>query len=191
VANPYPVAFLCEGDTGTGKTTVAWALAEALGCAVEHAEFGGVWSIASGEQSADAVRDMYRRLHLTTMYGSGWKVAVINETDRMSKAAETIWLDVLENLPIRSVVIFTSNFGNTLPSRFRDRCVPLNFVADPVRLQADARLLVEGIWRQETGKAASPEIVKKVLAAGVEGGKLSFRRIVQALQVQLMKGGAL
>jgi len=191
VANPHPTAFLCEGETGTGKTTAALALAGELGCAVEQVEFGGVWSIASGEQSADAVREMYRRLHLTTMYGSGWKVAIVNEADRMSKAAETIWLDALENLPSRSVVVFTTNFSNALPSRFKDRCIRLRFVADPARLRADAKLLVEGVWRQESGRSPSPEIVERVLAAGVEGGKLSFRRIVQALQVQLMEGGVL
>ena len=58
-----------------------------------------------------------------------------------------------------------------------------------MRLRADVKLLIEGVWRQESGKAPSVEIVEKVLAAGVEGGKLSFRRVVQALQVQLMEGG--
>jgi len=189
--NPRPMAFLCEGETGTGKTTAALALAGELGCAVDQAEFGGVWSIASGEQSVDAVRETYRRLNLVPMFGSGWKVAIVNEADRMSKAAETIWLDALENLPSRSVVVFTTNFCDTLSSRFRDRCTRLTFVADPVRLRADAQLLVEGVWRQETGKAPPLEIVEQVFAAGVEDGKLSFRRVVQSLQVQLMEGGAL
>jgi hypothetical protein len=190
-ANPGPMAFLCEGETGTGKTTVALALAAELGCSVEHAEFGGVWTIASGEQSADSVRETYRRLSLTPMFGNGWKVAIVNEADRMNKSAETIWLDALENLPARSVVVFTTNFCSTLSSRFRDRCVRLTFASDPKRLDAEARLLVDGIWRQEIGKPPPSEIVAKVLAAGVEDGKLSFRRVVQSLQVQLMEGGAL
>jgi DNA polymerase III gamma/tau subunit len=52
--NPYSTALLFEGETGTGKTSTAVALASALGCAVDQAEFGGLSMIASGEQTATA-----------------------------------------------------------------------------------------------------------------------------------------
>ena len=37
-AHPYPVAYLFQGETGTGKTSAALALAAELGCAVEPGE---------------------------------------------------------------------------------------------------------------------------------------------------------
>jgi len=189
--SPRPAAFLFEGESGTGKTSAAIGLAAALGCAVEHAEFGGVWTIASGEQSADAVRDKYRRLSLTPMCGSGWKVAIVNEADRMAKPAETIWLDALENLPPRSVVIFTTNFAGNLSSRFRDRCMRVGFVSDAKALREDAERLVLQIWSRETGKSPPGRTVQKIVAASVESGELSFRRVVQHVERELLEGGAL
>jgi Rad3-related DNA helicase len=57
-ANPYSTAFIFEGETGTGKTSAALALASAMGCDLGQKEFGGVQAIASGEQSADTVRSV-------------------------------------------------------------------------------------------------------------------------------------
>ena len=76
-AAPCPSGFIFEGGTGTGKTTAALALAKALGCDLEQADFGGVHVIASGEQNAEAVRDTFRMANLCPMYGSGWKVVIV------------------------------------------------------------------------------------------------------------------
>jgi len=56
-AMPYSWAFILAGDTGTGKTSAAWALAADLGCDIDFAppEFGGLFSIPSGEHNADAI----------------------------------------------------------------------------------------------------------------------------------------
>jgi len=110
-ARPHPAAMLFAGGTGVGKTSAALALAAALGCDVAAREMGGVTSVASGEQTADAVRGAFQSLWYCPMRGSGWKVLVVNEADRMSTAAETIWLDALENIPGRSVIVFTTNAG--------------------------------------------------------------------------------
>jgi DNA polymerase III delta prime subunit len=129
-ANPYPTAFIFEGETGTGKTSAALALAVALGCDLSQKEFGGVQAIASGEQSADTVREAYRQMFNTPWHGSGWKVVIVNEADRMARPAETIWLDVLEAIPARTVIIFTTNEAARLSQRFLDRCTRLAFESD-------------------------------------------------------------
>src|SRR5205823_4764448 len=107
--SPYPVALILSGETGTGKTSAALALAAELGCSVDDGDFGGVYSIASGEQNADAVRECCARTSLTPMLGSGWKVVIVNECDRMNSSAETIWLDRLEHIAPRTVFLFTTN----------------------------------------------------------------------------------
>jgi DNA polymerase III gamma/tau subunit len=43
LADPYPVAFLFEGESGTGKSSAALALAHDLGVDVEEGEFGGLF----------------------------------------------------------------------------------------------------------------------------------------------------
>jgi DNA polymerase III delta prime subunit len=128
-------ALLFSGGTGTGKTSTAFALAGELDCAMEHWELGGISIIASGEQTADAVRDCCDRMHLRPMFGSGWKVFIVNECDRMSVQAETIWLDRLENIPAHTVIVFTTNYPDKLSQRFKDRCcVHLRFESDAKKI---------------------------------------------------------
>jgi len=184
---PYRTVLLMEGETGTGKTTAGLALARALGCDADQEELGGVHQIASGEQTADSVREIYRRIWLTPMYGSGWRVVVVNEADRMNGSAETIWLDRLEHLPGRAVLVFTSNKPENLTRRFRDRCTRVMFEADAERLEAAALGLVLAVWRAETGRRGRPRIARQVVAAATEDGKLSFRRVLQGVTVALSR----
>ena len=162
-AEPYPAVLIFEGVTGTGKTSAALALADALGCDLEQQEFGGVHEIASGEQTAEAVRETYRRIWNTVLYGSGWKVAIVNEADRMNPAAETIWLDRLERLPPRTVIVFTTNYAAKLSKRFRDRCIRLEFDGDAANLEAAAVGLLMAIWRGETGKRGSVRWLRSIV----------------------------
>ncbi|WP_428937783.1 AAA family ATPase [Fontivita pretiosa] len=186
LANPYPCAMLFEGETGTGKTSAALALAAELGCAVDQQELGGVWTIASGEQSADAVRDTCQQTWHTPMFGSGWKLVIVNEADRMSTAAETIWLDRLESLPRRTVVVFTTNHADRLSERFRDRCIRVGFESDARRLHRSARALLSAMWKSETQTAPDARFIDSIVRQAVEDGHLSFRRAVQILQRHLM-----
>ncbi len=184
-AEPYPAAFILEGETGTGKTTAALALAAELGCGSD--EFGGLWQIASGEQSAEAVREMARRMWVKPMLGSGWKVLVVNEVDRMHPQAEAVWLDVLEHIPPRTVVVFTTNFTGKLSPRFRDRCTRLAFESDAATLRKTAEELVRVIWRRETGtNSLRAAAVERIVEGAVEEGKLSMRRVVQGIAPALL-----
>jgi len=184
---PYPTAFLFEGETGTGKTSAALALAEALGCDVDARppEFGGVHTIASGEQTADTVRELTNRMWQSPLAGSGWKVVIVNEADRIARPAEVIWLDRLEALPARTVVVFTTNDPSRLSQRFLDRCTRLGFESDAERLRPAARQFAAAVWKVETGRKPDARVIDRVVAAAEVGGRLSFRRVVQELDVAL------
>jgi DNA polymerase III delta prime subunit len=187
VAQPHPVAYLFEGETGTGKTSAALALAAELGCAVDQGEFGGVWVIASGEQSADAVRETCRQMWTRPMVGSGWKVVVVNEVDRMSAAAETIWLDRLENLPERTVVVMTTNYPRKLSARLRDRCVRVGFESSFKRLAIPTRDLLLAVWKAETRRRPDATVIDGIVRDAVLDGHVSLRRAVQLLGAALME----
>jgi DNA polymerase III delta prime subunit len=190
-ANPYPAAFIFDGETGTGKTSAALCLAAAIGCdvAARPQEFGGVHVVASGEQTADTVRDLHRRMWQSPFSGSGWKVVIVNESDRMHQAVEPIWLDRLEQLPPRTVIVFTTNYPAKLSQRFRDRCGRIAFEGDAAILEPAAIRLAEHVWKEETGKQprrADRAAIRRAVAAGAEDGMMSFRRVVQAVQKELM-----
>ena len=157
---PDSRAFLFHGPTGTGKTTTAHYLADRLG--VDRSPIGGYEEIASGEQTAEAVRQLARSLRLRPMSGL-WRLIVVNEADKMTGGAEAIWLDVLESLPENVTVVFSSNNPEKLSQRFRNRCEEIEFVAD--------ESAVREFSRQEWQRLAPGRPVPaSVMNAGIRDG---------------------
>ena len=169
--------MLFEGPTGVGKTTVAKSIAAELGAC----EFGGLEEIKSGMQDQEAVLRALDTLRYTPMMGSGWKVIIADEADMMSTHAQRIWLSAIEDLPPRSVVIFTTNNPEKFPDRFLDRCERFRFDADaadtPPGRPGPGRSHLGGRGRQRSVPRAEslPNSTDK-------DGQISYRRVVEALK---------
>jgi ATPase family associated with various cellular activities (AAA) len=175
VSAPYSTAFVLHGETGTGKTSAAVAVANDLGCD----PFWAVHKISSGEMDAEAVEKALKCLRLTAP-GSGWKVIICDEADSMSAKAKQLWLSALEALPGHSVIIFTTNHVEKFQRRFLDRCESIEFHAsDESQLDA-AQLLMNRIWTAE-GTAGEPCDVRNIPWL-LENGSISFRRVVRAFE---------
>lgn len=175
---PYSGAFLFVGPTGIGKTTIALALAAELGAC----EYGGLHVIKSGMQDAEAVESVLRDLRYTPMMGSGWKVVIVDEADYMSVKAAQLWLSSLEELPPRSVIVFTTNHPEKFKDRFVDRCERLDFQFRACEHAGDAQSLADSIWKSETGSRRSSPNVQYLKGVVDENGAISYRRVVRALE---------
>ncbi len=151
---PTSVVFIFAGPSGVGKTAAAWTIAAELGC---DPDWGGVTEIPSGNQDGKAVDGLLHSLRLKPLGGSGWKVAIINEADRMTEAAEAMWLDGLEHLTEKTVVIFTTNNLRNMSDRFIRRCEVYEFDGSSKNFQSSMKRLVKRIWKIETGK-----VLKKI-----------------------------
>jgi DNA polymerase III delta prime subunit len=169
-----PVALVLSGSSGVGKTTAAWAIARALGCDIENDVLGGVLEIASGEQDGKAVKDMAATLRLRPFTGSGWRVAIVNEADAMTKQAELVWLDVLENLPPKVAVVFTTNSVEHLSGRFLSRCHVVKFEGKGEESEKAVAALVRKVLKAEKVKAPAD-----LSTFGREGGRINFRLAMQ------------
>lgn len=185
VRAPTSKAFLFVGDPGTGKTSAARCLAADLGVDLSQREFGGLFVIAAGEQTGEAVRAAMWQCRHRPWHGSGWNVLVVNEADNMTPAAGFVWLDALENLPKRTVIVFTTNRGDLLEARFRQRCEVHAFNSavhitrlNPLEKAANAH--IARIWRCELGCDHAP--TARDLPGAIVDEQLSIRQCVQALE---------
>jgi hypothetical protein len=185
-AAPYSCAMLFHGDSGIGKTSAAYALAYDLGCAVDEAELGGVFEIPSGSQTAESVRKILDLLRYRPLCGSGWRVLMVNECDRMALPVETIWLDALEHLPNQTVMVFTTNDPSRLSQRFRNRCEEFAFQGGSEHLKPWIDALVHRLWEQE-GIGPPPVLEGLGLPTLGDVGSMtaSFRLALQQFQLLL------
>jgi hypothetical protein len=187
IAAPYSCAFLLSGGSGIGKSSAAMALATDLGCDMRPNCYGlgGFFQISAGDQKVDQVKDQARLLRNLPFYGSGWRCLVCNETDQSSPQAQVAWLDILENLPQKCCVVFTTNILNDLAPRFQDRCTVIPFVSGTgVEYTRAANELIARIWTAERPGESIPTIGD--LDAIPSGSAISYRRVVQACARRLL-----
>lgn len=176
VAAPYPTAFVFAGETGTGKTSAAVALATELGVDKN-------WSlhrISAGEMDAEAVNLALRSLRFVSP-GGGWKLVLCDEADSMSAKAKQMWLSALEELSEKSVIVFTTNHLGRFEPRFLDRCVTIKFESNLADHVQDAQALVNAIWKAETGQRHAPPF-QSLQGFTDPSVPISYRRLVRAIE---------
>ncbi len=125
-------AFWIEGDTGTGKTTIAQCIARELGCPPESL---GYQEIDGEKCTVDEVRRLADHAIRCRLFEDLWKVVIVNEAHAMTAKAVQAWLTFLEKLPGRWIVVFTTTqesstlFGDfNQPFMGRVKCIRLTKV---------------------------------------------------------------
>jgi replication-associated recombination protein RarA len=101
-------AIWINGPSGVGKTTLAYLIANAVGC---HPD--SVIEIDGDECNTDRVHKLKEELRYRPMFGT-WRVIIVDEAHLMSSKAVQTWLRLLEkHLPRNVVVIFATSEGTT------------------------------------------------------------------------------
>ena len=152
-------AYLFSGPRGTGKTTTARLLADALGCRnMDLIEID-----AASHTGVDDVRDLRDKIAFMPTEGR-YKVYIIDEVHRFSGSAFDALLKTLEEPPEHAIFVLATTEIDKVPETIKSRClqfefrrVPMTVVADRLQLIAQAedlnieRSALELIARQGTG----------------------------------------
>jgi replication-associated recombination protein RarA len=140
---PYPSAWLFVGAPGTGKTSLALALAEQLGADLHH--------IPSQACNVAAVEETIRMCHYVPRNGlKSFHLVLVDEADRMSNAAQLAFLSKLDAtaFPPSTIFVFTCNSTEGLEARFLSRCRQIEF--STYGMASDASALLAKVWQSET-----------------------------------------
>jgi DNA polymerase III gamma/tau subunit len=173
-ANPFPnAAFLFVGPSGTGKTSMALALCEAIGGELHH--------IPSQSCNVASVEEVTRMCHYVPRNNT-LHVVLVDEADAMTPQAQLAFLSKLDStaFPPQTVFVFTANDTERLQDRFLSRCMQLQFSSHG--MAKDAASLLERIWLAETGTAENAPNFLRI----VQDGKNNVRDAVNSLQVELL-----
>ncbi len=156
-ANPRSISFLFIGPSGTGKTTMALALANELNAELHH--------VPSQECSLERLQRVCTTCAYVPMAGRNCHLVLIDEADRMSQAAQLYLLSKLDSTdPIPNTIwIFTCNDMGSLQDRFLSRTMRLDF--SNYGIQADAAELLERVWKAEAPTAPAPNLARIIKEA--------------------------
>ena len=146
-ARPYSSAWLFTGPSGTGKTTLALALAESIPAEIHH--------IPSQECNLDTLERICTTCQYVPMSGCKMHLILVDEADQMSQAAQLYLLSKLDGtaqLP-NTIWIFTCNSTDRLADRFLSRTISVEFSS--YGIASDAADLLARIW-SENAPASAP-----------------------------------
>jgi len=171
--------LLLSGTAGVGKTTIAKALCEQVGC--DYIVING-----SDESGIDVLRNKIKNYASSVSLMGGRKVVIIDEADYLNpNSTQPAMRVAIEEFASNCSFIFTCNFKNRIIDPIHSRCSVVDFKVNgsKQKMAADFFKRVEWILEQE-----NITYDKKVVAAVITKHFPDNRRVINELQRYSVSG---
>lgn len=166
--------MILSGSAGVGKTTVARAMCEEIGC--DYIIING-----SDESGIDTLRVKVKGFASSvSLTGTGRKVIIIDEADYLTAAAQAAFRGVIEEFSKNCSFIFTCNFKNRIIQPLHSRCAVIDF-----KLQNGQKAKMASAFMKRVEQILKEEKVQydlKVIAELITKFFPDYRRILNELQ---------
>ena len=165
--------LLLSGTAGVGKTTIAKALCEEVGC--DYIIING-----SDESGIDVLRNKIKNYASSVSLMGGRKVIIIDEADYLNpNSTQPAMRGAIEEFADNCSFIFTCNFKNRIIDPIHSRCTVIDFRINGQKAKMAAQFFkrVEWILEQE-----NVQYDKEVVAAVITKHFPDNRRILNELQ---------
>jgi len=165
-------AFVFIGPSGTGKTTMALALAAELGAELHH--------VGSQECTVAELEHVIHMCQYVPLRG-GFHFILIDEADQMTDKAQLFLLSRLDAtaFPPATIFVFTCNDTSRLEARFLSRCKVLEFSS--YGLSAPLVELLGRVWHAEGGNGDAPNFARLI-----KESNNNARESLQRLEIALL-----
>jgi DNA polymerase III delta prime subunit len=164
--------LLLAGSAGVGKTTVARAMCEEVGC--DYIIING-----SDENGVDTIRVKIKNYASSMSLTGGRKVIILDEADYLTPNAQAILRAGIEEFASNCSFIFTCNFKNRIIDPIHSRCTVIDVKPNGSKAKMATAFFkrVESILKEE-----GITYDKEVVAAVVTKHFPDNRRILNELQ---------
>lgn len=165
--------LLLSGSAGVGKTTIAKALCEEVGC--DYIMING-----SDESGIDVLRNKIKNYASSMSLSGGRKVVIIDEADYLNpNSTQPALRGAIEEFASNCSFIFTCNYKNRIIDPIHSRCTVIDFKANGSKAKMASQFFkrVENILQIE-GIIYEKEVVASVITKHFPDN----RRILNELQ---------
>ena len=171
--------LLLSGTAGVGKTTIAKALCEEVGC--DYIVING-----SDESGIDVLRNKIKNYASSVSLSGGRKVVIIDEADYLNpNSTQPAMRGAIEEFSSNCSFIFTCNFKNRIIDPIHSRCSVIDFKINGTKAKLASQFFkrVEWILSQE-GIAYEKDVVAAIITKHFPDN----RRILNELQRYSVSG---